>query len=396
MKRRGTFKYDMYMLANYVDEIIKIRRELHKIPESGFNEFKTSNYIKKYLTSIDIVYKVYAKTGIVGYINVENEGDSIAFRSDIDALSLYEMTSHEFKSEHEGFMHACGHDGHMAILLIFAKYISENRDKLKKNIVFIFQPAEEGPGGAEVMINEGLISDFNIKEIFGIHLFPDVDEGTFALRKGAMMARTGEFDIEIIGKSGHGAMPHTAIDAIVIASNLIQSFQSIVSRNIDPLSPAVLTVGKMVCGERRNIIAEKAVLEGTLRAFDEKIYNLIKDKMNLQIEAIEKGFNCKVNIVFRDMYPAVINDEKLTEDFFYANSKDFDVEDIEPKMLAEDFSYYQKEIPGVFVFLGTKNIEKNHVFPLHNSKFDFDEKILINGVKSYINVLIYKKILMEE
>jgi len=250
----------MYMLANYVDEIIKIRRELHKIPESGFNEFKTSNYIKKYLTSIDIVYKVYAKTGIVGYINVENEGDSIAFRSDIDALSLYEMTSHEFKSEHEGFMHACGHDGHMA----------------------------------------------------------------------------------------------------------------------------------------RNIIAEKAVLEGTLRAFDEKTYNLIKDKMNLQIEAIEKGFNCKVNIVFRDMYPAVINDEKLTEDFFYANSKDFDVEDIEPKMLAEDFSYYQKEIPGVFVFLGTKNIEKNHVFPLHNSKFDFDEKILINGVKSYINVLIYKKILMEE
>ncbi|BEP29643.1 M20 metallopeptidase family protein [Helicovermis profundi] len=381
-------------IFKFKDEITSLRRELHKIPESGFNEEKTSKFIRDYLDSISIKYKTYAKTGVIGYITIDENLPSIAFRSDMDALSMHELTKHDFKSTHEGFMHACGHDGHMAMLLIFAKYMSSRKDKLTKNIVFIFQPAEEGPGGAEVLLKEGLKEDFNIMEFIGIHLYPETNAGDFSLKSGPMMAMTGEFDIEITGKSGHGAMPHKSLDAIVLSVELIQSFQNIISRTIDPVSPAVLTIGRMECGERRNIIAESAILEGTLRAFDDTVYNLIKEKMLNHAKGLEISYGCKVNTIFRDMYPPVVNDINLYNDFINANKKSFNIELIDPQMLAEDFSYYQKSTPGLFIFLGIRNKEKGHIFPLHSSKFNFDEEILLTGVQSYINLLEYKKILI--
>lgn len=380
-------------IIKFKEEIENIRRDLHRIPEEGFSEFKTSKYIKDYLNLINIEFEESAKTGIVGYIKVNGARKTYAFRSDMDALSMIENTNHDFKSRHEGFMHGCGHDGHMSILLIFAKYLSQNRESLKENIVFIFQPAEEGPGGADVMVKEGVLKRHKIDEIYGIHLYPEVKSGRFSYREGPMMAMTGEFDVKITGKSGHGAIPHKALDAIIIASELVSKLQNIVSRFINPIEGAVLTVGRMECGVRRNIIAEDALLEGTIRAFNQNVYNTIKSKFADYVKGMEVSYGCEIDLVFRDMYPAVVNDKSLCDQFKLANEKEFIIEEIEPQMIAEDFSYFQKEVPGLFMFLGVRNEEKNHVFPLHNSKFNFDEEVLLCGVQGYYNMLRYKNCL---
>ncbi len=378
-------------ISIYREEIKNIRRDLHKIPEAGFREFKTSQYIKDYLSELGLKYEESAKTGIVAFLKVEGAKKTYAFRSDMDALSMIENTDHDFKSTHENFMHGCGHDGHMAILLVFAKYLSENKNQLKDNVVLLFQPAEEGPGGADVMISEGALKRHSVDEVYGIHLYPEVESGRFSYREGPMMAMTGEFDINIKGKSGHGAIPHKAIDAIVIASEMVTKFQNIISRFISPIEGAVLTVGRMECGVRRNIIAEDAVLEGTLRAFNEEVYNTVKNKVHDYARGLELSYGCQVEVIFRDMYPPVVNNKDLCEEFKFANQDDFIIEEIEPQMISEDFSYFQKEVPGLFMFLGVRSEEKNHIFPLHNSKFNFDEEVLLCGVQGYVNLLRFKK-----
>lgn len=373
----------------YKEEIKNHRRNLHKIPEAGFHENKTADYVARALKSYDIDVKTgLVHTGVLGYIESDKSLPTIAFRSDMDALSMTEETGLAFKSENEGFMHGCGHDGHMATLLILAKHLSENRSKLKANILFIFQPAEEGPGGAEPLIKEGIFDTYGVKEVYGLHLYPEVEEGKIALKSGPLMAQTGEFDIDITGKSGHGALPHKGIDAIVIAGDLIQRLQTIVSREICPIDPAVLTIGRMEGGERRNIIAEKVRLEGTVRAFDEAVFASIFKAMERHIKATEMAYNCHIAYDLRTMYPPVVNDETLTQSFMEANSEV--VEEIEPQMIAEDFSYYQKAAPGIFFFVGTRSAEKGHVFPLHNAKFNFDEATLLNGVQAYKNVLVHR------
>lgn len=370
----------------YKEEIKEYRRALHQIPESGFEEKKTSAYIEKCLKSYGIAVETgVAKTGVLGYVAKDSSLPVIAFRSDMDALSMQEETGLDFKSKNEGFMHGCGHDGHMATLLVFAKHIAQNKDCLKANILFIFQPAEEGPGGAEVMVEEGILSKYGVCEIYGLHLYPEVEDGRLAVRPGAMMAQTGEFDIDIIGKSGHGALPHKGIDAIVIAADLISRLQTIVSRQVSPITPAVLTIGKMEGGERRNIIAEKVRLEGTIRAFDEQIFDAIFESVKKQCLATELAHDCKVNWDFRKMYPPVNNDAVLTESLIKACKDDMDI--IDPQMIAEDFSYFQKAVPGVFFFVGTRSEEKGFVFPLHNARFNFDEETLLCGVQAYVNLL---------
>lgn len=371
------------------NEVVKIRRDLHKIPESGYSEYKTSEYICKYLDSISAYYeKNVAKTGVIAYFKGKST-KSIAFRADMDALSLSENCDVDFKSEHDGFMHGCGHDGHMTMLLLFAKYLSEVKNDLEDSVVLIFQPAEEGPGGAEAIIQEGIFKKYNVKEIYGIHLHPDFEQGSLAISSGPVMAMTGEFDVDIFSKSGHGAMPHTAVDSIVIAANYINQIQSIISRDINPTEGAVITVGKIVGGERRNIISEYTRLEGTTRAFSEETFNIIKSRMYKLKESTELAYGCKIDIDYREMYPPVVNDEKCVEAFKAANES-MNVQKFPPQMIAEDFSYYLKEVPGAFVFLGTKNTEKNFIYPLHNSKFNFDESALLSGIQSYINILNYR------
>lgn len=369
-----------------LDEVRRVRRDLHKIPEVAFEEIKTMEYIVQYLDALGVGYeKSIVGTGVIAYFPGKAGGNTIAFRADMDALSVMEKNDIDFSSTNTGVMHACGHDGHMAILLVFAKYLSQNKGILKDNIVLIFQPAEEGPGGALPMINEGYLSKYGVKEIYGLHLFPQIEEGRFGVRPGPMMSQTGEFDIIIHGKSGHGAMPHVAIDGVIIAAEMVNGLQTIASRSINPIDPVVLTIGRLYGGERRNVIAKEVVLEGTIRSFKQEVFDTIKDRITDYKEGLEKTHKCKIDLVFRDMYPAVTNDEFLTAEFIKCNKDSINI--IDPIMLAEDFSYFQKEVPGVFFFLGCGNDEEYYCQPLHSDRFNFNERALGYGIQAYVNII---------
>ena len=367
-------------ISDLREKVIQHRVELHKIPELGFCEFKTSEYISSQLKQIGYEVKQVAKTGLIAY-KEGLEKESIAFRSDIDGLNIQEDTNISYKSEIDGYMHACGHDGHMAILLGFAEYVY-HLSEIKKGILFIFQPAEEGPGGAELIIKENVLKDYNIKNIFGLHIYPEVEQGKVGVRAGAMTAHVGEFDIFIKAKSGHGAIPHKAKDGLLVAASLINSYQSIISRNINPIEASVLSIGTIKGGERRNIIAENVSLEGTIRTFNQEVYEKIKERMITINKGLMEMFEVKIDVVFRDMYPSIINDNDLYCVIKESPLKDELIE-IEPMMISEDFSYYQLEVPGIFFMLGSRNEELGYTNPLHNARFNFDTEVLMNGIKMY-------------
>jgi len=380
-------------IKKYEGLVKDLRRELHKIPETGFDVYKTRTLVIDHLNKNNIeVIDGYGKTAVLGLIKGKNQNETIAFRADMDALNVTEETNRDFKSIHQGHMHACGHDGHMAALLGFASYLNEVKEHLEKNILLVFQPAEEGPGGAEVIVNENVFEKYNVKEIYGMHLYPNVEEGKIAVKAGPLMAQNGEFDIIIEGKSAHGAQPHNGVDAIVAAAEYITNVQSILPRFINPIEPGVVTIGKITGGERCNVIPKHVLLEGTIRTFSAEVYNTIKDKLNDFAKSIEIGHGCKVQPVFRDMYPAVNNDEHLYNDFIEAVGVD-NTEKIDPQMLSEDFAFYQTRVPGIFFFMGTRNEKKGFVHSLHHASFDFDEKVLVDVIQTYVNVLRHKNII---
>ncbi len=366
-----------------LEELKTYRRDLHQIPELGFDLFKTHQYVKDKLISFGYEPKVYAKTGLVA-VKKGKSKKAVAFRADMDALPVKEATNVSFKSLHEGKMHACGHDGHTAMLLGFAHYVSLQPTP-NETIVFLFQPAEEGPGGAKVMIEEGALSDYFVTKVFGLHLFPGLDEGLVGIKDGPMLARNAEFDFDIIGVSSHGAQPHQGKDAVLAASMLVTLFNQIISRYIDPLEPAVITTGTINGGEARNIISNKVSISGTIRAFNDDIFETLKQKMNDMISGVKIAYGVDITGAIVDYYPAVINDSHL----YHVVKKSLDpkvIVDIKPYTFSEDFAYYQKAVPGIFSFIGTKNIEKDYIHPLHSNYFNFDEKVLVNGYNFYINV----------
>ncbi|HAX03483.1 MAG: amidohydrolase [Tenericutes bacterium GWC2_34_14] len=366
------------------DELKTYRRDLHQIPELGFDLNLTSAYIYKTLVEMGYHPISMAKTGWV----IQKKGKSqksILFRTDMDALPVFEQTDVSFQSRHQGKMHACGHDGHMSMMLGFAKYVS-SLEHLNKSVVMIFQPAEEGPGGAKVMIDEGLFQMFEIEAVYGIHLYPGLEEGLYGLVDGPMMAQNGEFDLVIKGESSHGAMPHLGTDTMIAAAQLIQGYQSIISRNLNPLDSAVITVGTIRGGEARNIIAKEISMSGTVRAFKTEVYEMIKDRMHLIESGIEKSYDVIIHNDIKDYYPPVTNDHHLFTLLKDALPQAL-YKIIEPMTVSEDFAFYQKHVPGVFVMLGSKNEKKGYIHPLHSSYFNFDESILEQGVKLYQTIL---------
>lgn len=366
------------------DNLRRYRRDLHQIPELGFDLELTSDYIYKELLEMGYQPVSMAKTGWV----IQKKGKSlksILFRTDMDALPVHEETDVTFQSKHTGKMHACGHDGHMSMMLGFAKYVS-TLENLNKSIVMIFQPAEEGPGGAKVMIDEGLFQTFDIEAVYGIHLYPGLEEGLYGLVDGPMMAQNGEFDLVIKGKSSHGAMPHLGTDTMIAASQLIQGYQTIISRNLNPLDSAVITVGTIHGGEARNIIAKEISMSGTVRAFKTDIYEMIKHKMHGIEKGIETSYDVTIENDIKDYYPPVTNDHNLFIQLKDALPKE-SYKMIEPMTASEDFAFYQKHVPGVFVMLGSRNEKKGYIHPLHSSYFNFDESILQNGIKLYQTIL---------
>lgn len=359
------------------------RRDLHQIPEIGLDCTLTSLYLQNELKSMGYEPIVMAKTAVIVF--KQGLGNkTIGFRADMDGLSVKEETNVDFKSIHPNNMHACGHDGHMAMCLGLAKYCADKTFNV--SVLFIFQPAEEGPGGARVLIEEGLFKRFPTDALFGLHLYPNLTQGKFALLNGPMMAQTNEFDCIIHGKSAHGAQPHLGIDAIVLQAEIIQAFQTIISRNTNPLEPAVLTVGTIHGGEACNIIAQKVVLEGTVRCFNPLVFDRIQERMNQIVQSIMNQYDSSIELIFKSSYPPVINPKELYH-FVDSILLDEEKEVIQPMMFAEDFSFYQKEVPAFFTMLGSRNESKNYIYPLHSCYFNFDESVLEIGVNYYIRLL---------
>jgi len=369
------------------DLMIGYRRWFHKNPELGFEVQNTQKFIINELEKLkfDGIIAV-SSTGIKAVMNINPEYETFAFRADMDALSLKEQSGLEYSSQIDGVMHACGHDAHMAMLLGFARWLSSNRDKLNKNIVLIFQPAEESVGGALPMIKEGVLENPKVDAIFGFHLFPGIEQGLIGLREGALMAQTCEFDIEIKGKSAHGAMPHDGADALMAASCFVSSIHAAISRRLDPMQRSLITIGKMYAGERRNIIAEEAVLEGIIRTFDDSAYTRVKETILDLLVGLENMYMVKTRYSEIVYYPSVSNDPTLVKTLRGILPHEMLV-DAGPFMTAEDFSFFQQQIPGVFMLLGTRNERKGYTEPLHSNKFDFDEEVMVLGLQTLIRIV---------
>lgn len=375
------------------DQVREMRRALHQIPEIGFDLPVTSAYVKERLMEFGYDPISVARTGWVAVLPGEEEG-AIAFRADMDALMVTEETGAPYASLYPGRMHACGHDGHMALLLGFARYMKE-KPKPRKTLVFVFQPAEEGPGGAQVVMESGLLQSLKVERIYGYHLFPGLPEGILGLAEGPLMAQNGEFNIHIEGTSAHGAQPHMGADALLAATQVVTQIQAVISRRLDPLEPAVVNVGTIQAGSARNIVAGRATLEGTIRSFSEETYLRIKEELHRLCAGVMQISGTTIRLEIDDFYPAVLNDADLfqgVQDLL--SSEEYAL--LRPMMLAEDFAFYQQEIPGLFMMLGTGNAEKGWRHPLHSCYFDFEERVLLKGIELYERILKAEDILPSE
>lgn len=379
------------------DDVIKIRRHLHQNPELSFNEVHTSDFVYQQLRSYgitDIKRNVGNGHGIVAKVQGHAEGPVIALRADMDALPIVEDTNLEFKSTNTGVMHACGHDAHTSILLGVARTINRYRCEFAGTVVFIFQNAEEKlPGGAKSMIEDGALE--GVERIYGIHVIPEQEVGNLGYSLDYGSAAADGFEITIQGRGGHGAKPHQALDSVVIASEIITNLQTIVSRFVDPIHPAVLTfAGVNAGGVANNIIADKAVISGTIRTFSEDTRQLIIDKFKQMTQAIVSMNDSSVNIHFFDGYPALLNTKEIVEDTVeqILSSRIFDnLVELGPMsgaaMIGEDFAYYLKEVPGAFLNIGVRSPDKEY-YPLHHPRFYLDEDALLKGIETFLVILM--------
>lgn len=370
---------------------INTRRELHKIPELDFELPKTVAYVTSLLDEMGLTYKTgVGKSGIVVDIEGKNKDITIALRADMDALPILECGNKEYSSTISGHMHACGHDVHTAILLGVAKTISENKDSLPCNVRLLFQPAEETTGGALPMIEDGCLE--GVDAIFGLHVDPTIECGVIGIKYGAYCASSTDVIIEVEGKSCHGAYPSQGIDAIVATCGIVTNLQSVISRNIDSRDSAVLSFGKIIGGEKENIVAQNVRVSGTLRTLSPEIKNKVKERVKEMVEFTAKGYGATGKVTYRDSYTALINHDEYI-DIVKENGKELLGDSgIYVKALAnmgvEDFAYFVEKVPGAFFNLGVGNKKKGITAPLHNDKFDIDEDSLKIGVTLQIfNIL---------
>lgn len=363
---------------------VEIRRDLHQIPELGFQEFKTQKYLLNYLESLPqnrLEIRQW-ETGLVVKVNGNAPTQTIAYRTDIDGLPITEETLLPFQSQHPGNMHACGHDFHMSIALGVLTQFVEN--PIDDDLVFLFQPAEEGPGGAEPMLKSGVLAGWDPDMIIALHIAPEYPVGTIAIKPGLLFANTSELFIDLVGKGGHAAYPHQTNDMVVAACSLVTQLQSIVARNVDPLDSAVITIGKIEGGTVQNIIAERARLEGTIRTLSEESMVKVKERVEAIVKGVEIGYQCQTSIDFGAMYHQVYNHHELTAEFVeYMNThSELNVVECKEAMTGEDFGYMLKEIPGFMFWLGVDSD-----FGLHHSKLHPNEDAIekaVNGIVSYI------------
>ncbi len=355
--------------------IIEWRRDFHRHPEIAYEEERTSSVIRKFMDSLDIPVSTCAKTGLRGILEGMPGGKTVALRADIDALPLKEEGDKEYISQNPEATHACGHDGHMAILMGTAEVLERRKDQFKGNVVFLFQPSEERiPGGAKKMIDEGALE--GVDTVFGLHLWQPLPTGFVGIVKGAMMAQPDAFTITVKGKGGHGSMPHTTVDPILVASHLVVNIQSIVSRNVDPLKPVVVSFGTVKGGTIYNIIPGEVSLTGTVRTFDSSIQSLAEKRLQEIVEETCKTFGATAEFEYKKGYPPLVNPGATTDFVLEVTRKTLGkdrVQEIDPVMGGEDFAYFLQKVPGAFLFFGMGD---GMEFPHHHPAFDLDEKAL--------------------
>ncbi len=369
-------------------DLVAWRRHLHQRPELGFRENLTAAFIQQQLTDWGIPHQAgIAKTGIVAVIESGQPGPVLGIRADMDALPIHEENQVPYRSQHDGLMHACGHDGHVAIALGTVRYLSQHRDQWRGTVKVIFQPAEEGPGGAKPMIEAGALKNPDVEAIIGLHLWNNLPLGTVGVRNGPLMAATELFKITVQGKGGHGALPHQTVDSIVVGAQLVTALQTIVARNIDPIQSAVVSIGKFHSGHASNVIADMAELAGTVRYFDPRYADFFAPRIEQIVAGICQSQGATYQLDYQALYPPVVNDAAMAE---LVRSVALEVVETPAGVVpdchtmgGEDMAFFLQEVPGCYFFLGSANVDQALAYPHHHPRFDFDETALSLGVEMF-------------
>ena len=373
----------------FLAELTALRRDIHAHPELAFNENRTADIVARELERYGLeVHRGIAKTGVVGVLRAGTSSRMLGLRADMDALPLCELNEFPHHSKHQGKMHACGHDGHTAMLLGAARYLADNPD-FDGIAVFIFQPAEESEGGAAVMIEDGLFERFPVEAVFGLHNWPGIPVGQMMAMPGPVMAGTCAFEISVRGHGCHAAMPHQGIDAIVTGSQLVQALQTVVSRTLHPCESAVVSVTQFHAGEAWNIIPEEVILRGTIRTFKPEIQEAVERAIERLCSGIAAANGAQINVHFDHRYPPTVNSpaeakfcQQVAAEIFGADKV---LSDILPSMGAEDFAYMLNEKPGCYVWLG--NGPGTGGCTLHNPHYDFNDELLTLGASYWVNLV---------
>jgi len=376
-------------VKNFKEQVIAARRDLHRIPETGFNEVKTSAYVAEKLKALGLeVQTGIATHGVVGLLSTGKPGPTLMIRADMDALPITEQTGLAFASTHPGCMHACGHDSHMAMALGAATVLNRVQDRIKGNVKFVFQPAEEGPGGAQPMIAAGVMENPKVDYAVGCHLWTERPEGYIGIRPGPFMAAMDRFDLKITGKGGHGAQPHLCVDALEIGTQVVAALQRMVSRHMNPIEPAVVTVGTFHAGTAFNITPSEAVMSGTTRTFNEEIWNSWERRMERVVKGVCESMGAGYELTYTRGYPPTINDAKMAEVVRRCAIQVVgDERVVEPdlSMGGEDMAFFLKLAPGCYYCIG---VGREGAAPLHNSKFDFNEDLMQLGVETHCRIAL--------
>ena len=376
-------------VKNLKEQVIATRRDLHRIPETGFNEVKTSAYVAEKLKGLGLeVQTGIATHGVVGLLRTGKPGPTLMIRADMDALPITEQTGLAFASTHPGCMHACGHDSHMAMALGAATVLNRLQDRIKGNVKFVFQPAEEGPGGAQPMIAAGVMENPKVDYAVGCHLWTERPEGYIGIRPGPFMAAMDRFDLKITGKGGHGAQPHLCVDALEIGTQVVAALQRMVSRHMNPIEPAVVTVGTFHAGTAFNITPGEAVMSGTTRTFNEEIWNSWERRMERVVKGVCESMGAGYELTYTRGYPPTINDAKMAEVVRRCAIQVVgDERVVEPdlSMGGEDMSFFLKLAPGCYYCIG---VGREGAAPLHNPKFDFNEDLMLLGVETHCRIAL--------
>lgn len=370
--------------ANY-NEMVRIRRHLHEYPELSFEEVETPSYIATFHRELGhVVREGVGGRGVIAILRGGKPGKTVALRADFDALAIQEENDVPYQSKIAGKMHACGHDGHTATLLGLAKALNAMRDQIEGNVVFIHQHAEEvAPGGAKPMIEDGCLEGVDV--IFGTHLWAPTPLGEILVKDGAIMAAADKVEITVQGKGGHGAEPHHSIDAVTLASQFVVNAQQLVSRRIDPLKSAVLTIGHFEAINPFNVIADRVVLAGTIRTFEEEVRIQMEQELEAVLNATCLAFGASYEYRYTRGYPPVYNHQRETEFLAQLASTVPGVDQVitcPPFMIGEDFAYYLEKVPGTFFFTGAKKPEWETAYPHHHARFDFDERAMLIAAKT--------------